>query len=134
MLRKMNASGINVTDMLSTHNEFVETRLAPRSAVQLTCDLISPSDERPQRHNVSCLSSAGLWIDTFEPFHPGAEVVVSFTMPDCEGPELTLFARVVRVVTGRRRQDRGSIGMGLAFTDVEPSEAAYVNDVLGLAA
>jgi hypothetical protein len=80
------------------------------------------------------MSSTGLWIDTIVPLHPGAQVVVSFTPPDTDGPELTVFATVARIVTGRRRGDRGSIGMGLAFTDLQPHEARYVNDSLDLAA
>ena len=125
---------MNTPGMLTSRHAFVESRGARRCSVELTCDVISASDERPQRHNVSCLSSSGLWINTFEPLHPGAEVVVSFTPPDTQGPELTLFARVVRVVTGRRKRDRGSIGMGLVFMDVADSEAAYVDGALACAA
>lgn len=134
MVTSMDARWMKSRRHVPINTNYVDERCAPRLAVQLTCDLISHHAERPERHNVSCLSSTGLWIETFQPLHPGAEVVVSFVPPDTDGPELTVFAKVVRVVTGRRRGDRGTIGMGIAFTDLRPHEAEYVNDSLGFAA
>ena len=134
MVSRMDARWMKSRRDASKNVNYVDERSAPRALVQLTCDLVSHGSERPERHNVSSLSATGLWIETFQPLHPGAEVVVSFTPPDAAGPEITVFATVVRVVTGRRRRDRGSIGMGLSFTDLRPHEMDYVNDSLGLAA
>ena len=65
----------------------------------------------------------GAWVDTLFPVHVGAELVVSFTPPG-EREELTLFAKVARVVTGRRKRDRGPIGMALSFLGVSRQECA----------
>jgi len=88
-------------------------RSALRRGLALRCELVAPGVNQTLERRMSDLSPGGAWIDTALPLHRGAEVVVCFTPPGGGAPELSLFARVVRANTGRRRGDRGSLGMGL---------------------
>jgi len=95
-----------------------DVRRALRRAVCLPCDVVSHYWDEPLSHIATNLSPFGMWIDTLLPLHRGAEVVLTFRPPRMRDHELTVFAEVTRVVTGRRRGDRGSIGMGLEFQDL----------------
>ncbi len=96
-------------------------RKSPRTPAELPCRIVSHYWEEAVAHHITQVSTAGAWIDTLFPLHPGAEVVLCFTPPG-DDRELTLFAHVARVVTGRRRNDRKPFGMALAFADVTPEE------------
>jgi hypothetical protein len=105
-----------------------DARRALRRSLKLQCALMSHYWDEPVQHFLTDLSPHGMWIDTLFPLHPGAEVVVSFTPPG--GEEITLFARVRRAVTGRRRSDRGPLGMALAFTDASGEQIAAMDQRL----
>src|SRR5262245_36918783 len=79
-----------------------DARRALRRAITLPCELMCHYWESPVPHQTGDLSEHGVWIDTFFPLHPGAQLVVSLTPPGL-GRELTLFGDVVRAVTGRLR-------------------------------
>ena len=55
-------------------------------------------------------------------------MVLSFTPPG--GPEVTVFGEVRRIVTGRRKRDRGRVGMGIAFTDISYDQMCHVDRCL----
>ncbi len=97
-----------------------DERQALRRALRLECALVSHTFDVPVDYVAVDVSPHGMWIDTYFPLHPGSEVVLSFTPPG--GEELTVFAEVKRAVTGRRRGDRGPLGMAVAFTDATAAE------------
>ena len=95
-----------------------DARRALRRALQLRCELMTAFWDVPVAHRVGDLSPYGMWIDTFFPLHPGADVLVAFALPSCA--ELVAFARVSRTVTvGAPR-----VGMGLEFVDMTDQERA----------
>lgn len=102
-----------------------DARRAVRRAVELPCELVSYYWDAPAELHLADLSPFGAWIDTELPLHRGAEVVLSFCPPRCYR-ELNVFARVAQVRTGRRRGDRGRLGMGLEFGDLSDEERALV--------
>jgi len=106
-----------------------EDRRAVRRDLDLQCELVSHYSDEPVEHQVTDVSPFGVWIDTEMPLHPGAEVVLSMTPPSF-GQELTVFAKVARAVTGRRRGDRGPLGMGLQFEDLTHDEQAELTEAL----
>ncbi|MBW2459725.1 MAG: PilZ domain-containing protein, partial [Deltaproteobacteria bacterium] len=107
------------TDPTGTYeDEPPEERRAMRRDLDLRLELVSHYSDEPVAHRATDLSPFGVWIDTSMPLHPGAEVVLSMTPPRFDGRELTVFAKVARAVTGRRRGDRGPLGMGLQFEDL----------------
>jgi hypothetical protein len=116
--------------MLAVDAEPREARRALRRAVEVPCDVVSHYSDEPQEHVASDVSPFGMWIDTVMPLHPGAEVVVGFRLPSHPGPELFLFATVTRVVTGRRRGDRGSLGMAIEFSDMSDEQRETVASCL----
>ena len=101
-----------------------DARKALRRALHLQCALVSHYWDEPVQHFATDLSPHGMWIETLFPLHPGAEVVVSFTPPG--GEEVTFFGKVKRAVTGRRRSDRGPLGMGIAFTDASDEQSVAI--------
>jgi len=106
----------------------VNARKALRRQVKLRCDVVSHYWESPVEHVVSDVSPHGMWVDTFFPLHPGAELVLCFTPPG--GAELMVFGQVRRVVTGRRRKDRGRLGMGIEFTRPSANAVAHMSECL----
>lgn len=107
-----------------------DARRALRRAVELRCDLKPHYAEEPEEHVASDVSPYGMWVDTPLPLHPGAEVVVRFRPPRYEGPEMIVLATVSRVVTGRRRGDRGRLGMALEFLDLTDEERGTIAEGL----
>lgn len=95
-----------------------DIRRAMRRAVELPCDVVSHYADAPAPHVASDVSPFGVWLDTPMPLHPGSEVVLGFRPPRYEGPEMLVFGTVARVVTGRRRGDRGRLGMAVEFRDM----------------
>lgn len=106
-----------------------EVRRALRRALSMPCELVSHYWEGPVAHCIGDVSPFGAWIDTFFPLHPGAELVVSFSPPGASR-ELVLFGEVVRVVTGRLRNDRGPLGMGIGFVGVSADDQEALGDLL----
>jgi hypothetical protein len=100
-------------------------RRAVRRAVELPCELVSHYWDAPAELHLGDLSPFGAWIDTEMPLHRGAEVVVSFRPPRCYR-ELSVFARVTQVRTGRRRADRGRLGMGIEFGKLSDEERSLL--------
>ena len=111
-----------------------ESRRASRRAVELSCDVVSYYSDEPEAHVATNVSPLGMWIDTAMPLHPGAELVVGFRPPHYEGPELLVFATVARVVTGRRRSDRGRLGMAVEFSDLSSSQREAMASLAAVAA
>ena len=109
-----------------------ERRRAVRRGLSLRCELAAPGADCMREHRARDLSPRGLWIDTAMPLHRGAEVVVCFTPPGGSAPELSLFARVVRVTTGRRRRDRGPLGMGLELQSTAAERQLLETCLMGL--
>ena len=101
--------------------ELVESRNALRRQIRLPCEIVSHYGDDPFVHFIGDLSEDGAWIDTLFPLHPMAELVLCFEPPGIRR-ELMVFARVARVVTGRRRGDRGPRGMGLELLDLTAAE------------
>jgi len=116
------------TQELFPVKETVLTRRAPRRKVQVPVDLVSHYSDDVLPLALQDLSPFGLWIDTLCPLHEGAEVVVCFEPPG--GEPLTVFAEVRRTVTGRRKGDRGRVGMGIEFTDITYDEMVMVDHCL----
>ncbi len=105
--------------VVTTHGD---SRRALRRAVELSCDLVSHYGDVPEVHVASDVSPYGLWVDTAMPLHPGSEVVLGFRPPHYEGDEMLVFGTVTRVVTGRRRGDRGRLGMAIEFRDLSSEQ------------
>lgn len=103
--------------------ELGQTRRGERTPVELTCEVVSHYWDEPLAHTASDISCYGMWIDTVFPLHPGAEVVVAFRSSGADA-ETMLFARVARVRTGRKRGDRGSLGMALEFCKMSEQQRA----------
>jgi PilZ domain len=103
----------------------VDARRSMRRAVEVPCELVSHYADDAIMYRISDLSPYGVWIDTFMPLHPGAEVVVCFRPPFWRR-EIPSFARVARIVTGRLRRDRGPMGMGLELTDLSFDERMHI--------
>ncbi|RLB53214.1 MAG: hypothetical protein DRI90_21420 [Deltaproteobacteria bacterium] len=99
-----------------------DSRRALRRDLGMRCEVVSHYCEEVVEHRVTDVSPYGVWIDTSFPLHPGAEVVLSLQPPRFDGAELTVFAKVARAVTGRRRSDRGPLGMGIEFGDLTAAE------------
>ena len=116
------------TDKLFPVTEAICVRRAPRRKVSAGVDLVSHYWDHPVAYELKDLSPFGMWIDTLCPLHEGAEVVVSFAPPG--GDAVTVFATVRRALTGRRKQDRGRIGMGIEFTDISYDEMVMVDRAL----
>lgn len=112
------------------HDDLPKARRAPRRAVELTCQLVSHYSDEAAAYVATDLSPYGIWLKTPMPFHMGAEVVVSFSPPSWQGGEFTVFGQVARVTTGRRRRDRGALGMGVEFTDLTMEQATLMRSCL----
>ncbi len=95
-----------------------DTRRALRRAARVSCEIVSHYGDEPEIRLASDVSPFGMWIETPMPFHPGAEIVVAFRPPRGEGREVLVFATVTRIVSGRKRSDRGPLGMGVEFSDL----------------
>jgi hypothetical protein len=95
-----------------------ELRRAVRRAARVSCEIVSHYGDEPEIRLASDVSPFGMWIETPMPFHPGAEIVVAFRSPRHEGREMMVFATVTRIVSGRKRSDRGPLGMGVEFSDL----------------
>lgn len=120
-----------LTDASLLHTtSHADARRAVRRAVAVRCDVVSHYGDVAEPHLASEVSPFGLWIDTAMPLHPGSEVVVGFRPPRYEGPELLVFGRVTRAVTGRRRGDRGRLGMAVEFRDLSDGERQTLSESL----
>lgn len=97
----------------------VEARRGMRRAVRLRCEIVSCVWDEPKQLPLTELSPYGAWVETLLPLHPGTDVVITFKPPGWSGREISAFARVRRIVTGRRRADRAPLGMGLELLDVD---------------
>ncbi len=98
-------------------------RRALRRAVELPCDLVSRYLDEPLLYWATDLSPFGVWLDTSLPMQLGEQVVLSFQPPTgWRRGEITVFAEVVRLTSGRRRREsdapRRTTGMGLEFLDL----------------
>ena len=130
MLAAMDARWMNDTPSSPDYrSEAGHTRRAERMPIELACEVVSHYWDEPLAHKASDVSAYGMWIDTVFPLHPGAEVVVAFRSSDSE-EETMLFARVARVRTGRKRSDRGSLGMALEFGDMSEQQRARLESSL----
>jgi PilZ domain len=116
------------TDKLFPVSDDICVRRAPRRKVTTEVDLVSHYWDHPVAYELKDLSPFGMWIDTLCPLHQGAEVVVSFQPPG--GQEVTVFGTVRRALTGRRKLDRGRVGMGIEFTDITYDEMVMVDKAL----
>jgi hypothetical protein len=104
-------------------------RRGSRHPAELPCKIVSHYWDKAVPHHITEVSPYGAWVDTLFPLHPGAQVVVCFTPPgDCE--EITVFATVARVVTGRLKRDRKPLGMALDFTDMTPAERTVIENAV----
>ena len=92
-------------------------RRALRRAVNLRCDVIKNGWDRAVPCRATDLSPYGALVELSSvTLEHGDEVVVTFEPPDAED-ELTVFARVARVVHGP-----GVTEVGLAFGALAPDE------------
>ena len=107
-----------------------KVRRAPRRAVRVACEVVSHYSDEPAPLTVTNLSPYGMWLETPLPLHLGAEVVVSFSPPRWRGRELMVFGRVARINSGRRRRDRGSLGMGVEFADLTAAQTELMRSCL----
>lgn len=111
------------------HAQITNNRRGARCPAELPCKLVSHYSDRAVAHHITQVSTTGAWIDTVLPLHPGAEVVLCFTPPG-DTRELTVFAHVARVVTGRLRKDRKPLGMALQFTGITAEERALLEGTI----
>jgi hypothetical protein len=107
-----------------------DSRRALRRALKLRCEVVSHYGDVPEAHFATDVSPYGLWVDTAMPLHPGSEVVLGFRPPRYDGPEMMVFGTVTRVVTGRRRADRGRLGMAIEFRDLTDAQRAIMAESL----
>ena len=105
--------------------EVLSTRSEVRRHVDIACDVVSDYWDVPIEHQVSDLSSQGMWLTCDYPLHVGEEVVVQLTPParDPAAREpLFLFGRVCRVEIHRRANEPKKAGMAIQFvhdSDIE---------------
>ena len=94
-------------------------RRATRYHVELACDVIGRRHDAPQLMWATDLSAAGIWLESEQLLTVGEPVVVCFRPAVAwRTGELTLFAQVARISSGRRWGDR-TAGLGLRFTDLD---------------
>ncbi len=98
------------------------TRQTPRHAVDIPCEIITPTAESPTLSWATDMSADGLWLDATHELALGDELVVCF-QPGIfwRAHELMVFATVTRTSPGARDDDDGP-GRGLAFLDLGTSE------------
>ncbi len=106
-----------------------DARRADRRSGRFGCEVVSHYGDEPEQRVCTDVSTLGMWIETDMPLHPGSEVVVGFRVPADE-EELLLFATVTRVRTGRKKGDRGAIGMGIEFRDPSREDRSRIGNGL----
>lgn len=94
--------------------ELQYARRSQRRSIDMPCQLVERSWDEPVNHRVTDISLYGLWIRTSFPLPTGERVVVSFLAPGIDH-EITVFARVARVLQHGKRGERG---MGLEYVDL----------------
>jgi hypothetical protein len=95
--------------------ELQYARRAQRRSIDLPCDVVERRWDEPINHRVTDISQFGVWLRTSFPLPVGENVVLSFLMPGGD-EEVTVFARVTRVLDHGRRGERG---MALEYVDLE---------------
>lgn len=110
--------------------EVLSTRSEVRRHVDIACDIVSDYWDVPIEHQVSDLSSQGMWLTCDYPLHVGEEVVVQLTPPardPARRAPLFLFGRVCRVEIHRRANEEKKAGMAIQFvhdSDIEEERLA----------
>lgn len=108
-----------------------DARRSPRRSWRGRCEVISAGEDDPRSMQAADVSLDGVWLDTRLPLPVGQKVVLAFRPPGWSN-DLTLFAEVRRSTPGRRRRDRGRVGMGLSFLDLTPAQRSRLADALSL--
>jgi hypothetical protein len=92
-------------------------RRSLRRALVIDCDIECDSWDGVICLRATDVSNEGLWVETQIALNPGAELVLSFALPDA-APDKRMWAtaKVARVGMWRRRDDIHASGMGLVFT------------------
>lgn len=104
-------------------------RFEVRKAFGRDVELVTSDWDDPIGLPAHDLSPGGVFVATELPLYRGAEIVLSFRVPDCPR-EITVFGEVVRVCLPRRRSDPQRAGMGIRFLDITPLERLYVRSAL----
>jgi hypothetical protein len=115
-------------------SELSETtrRRVLRRAVQVECAVRSDLWDGPARLLATNLSPLGLWLQSELAPDTGERLLLNFTPP--RWPEhvapVSVLGEVVRVALPRRRDDRGTAGVGIQFVDLEDDAAALMTALL----
>jgi PilZ domain len=98
--------------------ELQYARRSQRRSIDLPCELVERRWDEPVNHRVTDISQFGVWVRTSFPLPVEENVVLSFLLPGGD-EEITVFARVSRVIDHGRRGERG---MALEYVDLTQSQ------------
>lgn len=104
-------------------------RRANRKLKTIPCQLIRHSDRQVFPEHTTDLSEAGMFIESDAGLAVGDTLTVSFQTSDL-GLWVDAQATIVRLVRGRRREDRGAVGFGLRFDSLEAVKRLVVRGAL----
>ncbi|HQY63417.1 MAG: PilZ domain-containing protein [Myxococcales bacterium] len=104
-------------------------RRANRKLKSIPCQLIRHSDRQVFPEQTTDLSEAGMFIESDAGLVVGDTLTVSFQTGDL-GLWVDAQATIVRLVRGRRREDRGGVGFGLRFDGLEAVKRLVVRGAL----
>lgn len=106
-----------------------DSRRAARRAVDVACDVISSRWDGPVAARCTDLSPHGMWLETPAELDEGERVVLCFRPPRSPS-EMTLFARVGRVLRDERDRFGGTSGAALAFVGASALEVEELEHAL----
>jgi hypothetical protein len=95
-----------------------------RRAVLTRCEAVADDSFQPIGQRLHDLSPDGAFLETDVKLDVGAGVYLAFRTPRT-GVWVDAFARVVRIVRGRRASDRAR-GVGLQFEVIDPVDRAIL--------
>ena len=98
---------------------FQNRRSANRKAKSVECQIVRESDTQVFAETTTDLSESGMLVRSDAELSLGDSLLVSFQVTDL-GLWVDTKATVVRLVRGRRQEDRGEIGFGLRFDGLDP--------------
>lgn len=104
-------------------------RHASRKLKSIPCQLVRHSDRQVFPEHTTDLSEAGMYIVSDAGLSLGDRLTVSFQTSEL-GIWVDAQATIVRLVAGRRAEDRGELGFGLRFDGLEPVKRLVVRGAL----
>ena len=108
---------------------FQNRRSANRKAKSVECQIVRESDTQVFAEQTSDLSESGMLVRSDAELSLGDSLLVSFQVTDL-GLWVDTKATVVRLVRGRREEDRGETGFGLRFEGLDPVKRLVLRGAL----